>query len=216
MGSTTNQPKNAAQKNTVPTWATENDRILVSARSKSGAGCVRDRCTNSHSSTAEPRTVSKVGTLTKPQLSVCAIASTSRPTPIEAIGTLIGSTRSGRSSDRDSWRMAAPAAIASTATGTFTRNTERQPNALMRIAPIVGPSAAASAPVAPQMPTAMPRRSGGNAGKSNARPAGNCIAPPTDCSTREAISVDGSTLSPDANEPIMNTNKPARNSFLRP
>ena len=215
-GSTTNHPKKAAQKKVVPTSETENDRIFSRSRSNSGAGCCRERRTNPHNKTAAPSTHMPVGTLKKPHVSVCAIANTNRPTPIEAIGTLTGSTRSGRSSARDSTRMKAPSTIATIPTGMLTRNTDRHPKALISAAPIDGPSAAANAPLAPQMPTAIPRRSGGNAGSSNASAAGNCMAPPTDCSTREAMSVEASTLRPELSEPSKKTNNPMRKSRLRP
>ena len=56
VGKTTNQPKNATQKKSVPTWVTANERIRRMSRSNSGAGWVVDRRTNNHSRIKAPTT----------------------------------------------------------------------------------------------------------------------------------------------------------------
>ena len=72
--------------------------------------------------------------------------------------------------------------------GTLTTNTERQPHVSTKSPPIVGPTAAASAPAAPQSAIACGTRDFGNACRMSARDAGVRAAAPTPCSTRPAMS----------------------------
>ena len=80
---------------------------------------------------------------------------------------------------------------ATTPSGTFTRNTARQPQASISAPPSDGPTPEATAAVAVQIATAVARRAGGNSGSSSASDAGTTPAAPTACSTRAATSSSG-------------------------
>ena len=85
-------------------------------------------------------------------------------------------------------RPAARRPAATTHTGRLTKNTQRQPAASTRSPPSVGPKAAATAPIEPQMATAIGTRSRGVARSTRASDVGVMAAAPTACRTRAAIS----------------------------
>jgi hypothetical protein len=89
-----------------------------------------------------------------------------------------------------------PAKATSTPIGTLTRNTHRQLPYSMSSAPIVGPTAAAAAPIAAWVATATGRRAGGTSGSSRARAVGTTSAANRPCSARPAISTLGSGANP--------------------
>lgn len=68
----------------------------------------------------------------------------------------------------DSRRMRDPTTMASTLRGRLTAKTERQPNASTSTSPMAGPNVADSPPIAPEMPMATERLSGGNSGRISA------------------------------------------------
>lgn len=73
-------------------------------------------------------------------------------------------------------------------TGTLTRKTHRQSAASIRVPPIDGPAAAASAADAPHSPTAAERRSCGTASSSSASELGTTPAAAAAWSTRSRTS----------------------------
>ena len=113
--------------------------------------------------------------------------SASAPTPAtsRALPSTSGRTPPGSRVSRSRRRAGTSAA---SPIGTLTKNTQRQPSWSTSTPPSDGPSAAATAPVALQIATAVARRSGGNSGSSRAREVGTRIAPPAACSTRAATS----------------------------
>ena len=151
-----------------------------------------------------------------PHVSPSTMTSTSAATPIEAIGTLIRSTRSVVCSPLPSTSHRRPNTTAQIATGTLMRKMARQPNASTISAPTDGPAAAARPPIAPHTPMAIWRRATGKAGSSRAMPAGNCIEPPMDCRTRAPTSIGALTAMPAISEPAPKTVRPMRKMRLRP
>ncbi len=86
----------------------------------------------------------------------------------------------------------------------------------MSSAPRVGPLAAATAPIAPQAPSAADLRSGGNSGRSKASDVGTTRAAKTACSARAAMSMPVPCASPQAAEVTAKPSSPAMNSRRRP
>src|SRR5262249_13177854 len=82
--------------------------------------------------------------------------------------------------------------------------------------PSAGPTAAASAPTAPQMLTAIARFSRGNAASTSASDAGSSIAAPTPCSTRDPTSIVGNCASAHSADDAVKIAAPHRNTRLRP
>ncbi len=70
--------------------------------------------------------------------------------------------------------------------------------------------------MAAQMPIASWRRAGGKMASTRAKPEGNSMAPPTDCSALAPISQGNDWAAPDSSEPTANTVIPTKNSRLRP
>ncbi len=139
-----------------------------------------------------------------------------RATPATPTGTPIRSSGPSAVSSR----VSATRRRAKTATispnGTLTRNIPRQLHALINTAPTEGPKAAPSAPAAPQIPIATPRRESGNCGRTIASEAGMRNAPPVACTTRATIRVIGLLAIPHRAEPARNRYNPAVNVALRP
>jgi hypothetical protein len=83
--------------------------------------------------------------------------------------------------------MRAAATMVATPMGTLTRNTHCHPAATSR-PPSGGPSAAATAPTDAHVPTALARRSAGQALRSNDNEVGVISAAPTPCTVLAATS----------------------------
>src|SRR5262245_20808780 len=101
-----------------------------------------------------------------------------------AIVTTIVPTASGRgapSGSRDSSSNHGPTMAIAIPIGTFTTNTERHPHASTKRPPRVGPSAAASAPAAPQSAIACGTRGAGKLRRIRANDAGVRAAAPSPC-----------------------------------
>ena len=100
--------------------------------------------------------------------------------------------------------------------GRFTKKASRQLAASMMSAPSVGPAAAASAPTAPQMPTAVARFSRGNSPSTSAREDGRSAAAPTAWMTRAAISRPAVGAAPANAEETVKMTTPAKKTLRRP
>ena len=117
---------------------------------------------------------------------------------------------------RNSRSRGIPATIMAAQIGTLTRKIHRQDAYSVSSAPRVGPSAAAAALIALQVPIATCRLPPGNSGSTRASEVGTTRAANAPCSARAAISTPGSGAAPHS---ALNTAKPARpirNSRLRP
>jgi len=82
--------------------------------------------------------------------------------------------------------------------------------------PTSGPEATDRPVIALKMPIAAPRRSGGNAALSNARPSGMISAAPAPCSARPAVSKPALGAGADPTEASVNRPSPVAYRFLRP
>ncbi len=108
-------------------------------------------------------------------------------------------------------------ANASTPTGTLTKKIHSQPRYFVSTPPASTPTAAPEPPIAPQIPSALFR----SAPSSKVvmmieSAAGEMIAAPKPWTAREAISTPSDEASPQANEAVVNTITPARNTRRRP
>ena len=81
---------------------------------------------------------------------------------------------------------------------------------------MVGPTAPAAAPIAPQIATATGRRSRGYARITRASDDGMSAAAPTACTIRKAIRTSTVGASAHATEAVVNRAEPVRNTRLWP
>ncbi|MNR37092.1 hypothetical protein D3C85_1550830 [compost metagenome] len=93
-------------------------------------------------------------------------------------------------------------------TGTLMKKIHSQPRPSTRTPPRIGPTRVATPAVAPQMPMAAPRRSGGKILVMTAMVCGVIMAAPRPCTTRAAISVSTSPDSPHHSEASVKTTSP--------
>lgn len=119
-------------------------------------------------------------------------------------------------SSRDSRSRRRPAAIRTAQIGTLTRKIQRHDAYSVSSAPSVGPSAAAAALIALQVPMATCCRSAGNSGSTRASEFGTTRAANAPCSARDAISTPVSGAPPHSALNTANPASPVRNSRLRP
>ena len=82
--------------------------------------------------------------------------------------------------------------------GTLSQKIQCQEMPLTIAPPTSGPRATARPLMAPQMPSATPRRAAGTAAESTVSVNGSTIAPPTPCSARATSSatIDGASAAP--------------------
>src|SRR5262249_38098064 len=100
--------------------------------------------------------------------------------------------------------------------GTLTTNTERQPHASTKSPPMVGPSAAASAPAAPQSAMACGTLDLGKACRISASDAGVSAAAPHPCRTLAATSTPTPGATAQMADATVKTPIPARKTRRRP
>jgi hypothetical protein len=86
----------------------------------------------------------------------------------------------------------------------------------MSSAPVVGPTAAAAAPIAAWVATAMGRRAGDTACSSSASAVGTTSAANNPCSARPAINTAGSGANPHSPLKTVKPATPSRNTRRRP
>jgi hypothetical protein len=100
-------------------------------------------------------------------------------------------------------------AIASAASGTNAHQSARQPNATVSSPPSSGPTRFEAPALAPQIPSAEPRRSGGKPLTAPASAAGLTIPAATPCTARVSsrTTMSGATAPPAA--PAANSRSPA-------
>ncbi len=141
--------------------------------------------------------------------------SASAPTPatISALPSASGTTASGSRVSRSTRRAGMSA---SRPIGTFMKNTQRQPTASTSRPPSDGPRAAATAPVALQIATAVARFSTGNSGSSSASEVGTRIAPAAAWRMRAATSNSADGARPHSSDVPRNATTPIRNIRRRP
>ena len=133
--------------------------------------------------------------------------------PISTTPSGAGTTASG-SLDSPSTRR--PTTIVNSPIGMLIRKTQCQLPTSTRIAPRVGPSAPARAPVDPQMATASGTLLAGNARSTSASDAGSSAAAPTAWTIRKAMSRFADGASAHSSEPIVNTAEPPMKVRLWP
>ena len=95
-------------------------------------------------------------------------------------------------------------------TGTLMKKIHSQPRPSTRTPPRIGPTSVAMPAVAPQMPIAAPRRSGGKIRVMTAMVWGVIIAAPKPWNTRATISISTSPESPHHREARVKTTSPDR------
>src|SRR4051794_12730697 len=100
--------------------------------------------------------------------------------------------------------------------GTLIRKTQCQDAYSTSTPPTTGPSAIPETEIAPQIPTARPRSSGGNAAEINESESGMMNAAPSPCSARIAISISMFCEKAAANDVAANRAGPAMNQRLGP
>ena len=111
--------------------------------------------------------------------------------------------------------IAAPTS-ATAPTGRLTKKIQRQPKSVTSQPPTTGPAIVATPAVAPQMPNAAPRFSGGKITVSTDSVCGVSNAPPMPCTTRKMISWSGVCAKPHAADASMKITRPMRKSRLGP
>ncbi len=166
------------------TLATTKPRTRNSCGSTSGEGWTREESTKPAAASAEPAKHSSTRGLVQPQSSPVVMAVVSRAS---ATARATAPRRSGirrRPGLRLSTSERRARTIATSPTGTLTRNAQRQLPHSTRAPPIGGPSPAATAALAPHSPTAWARREAGKASITRAREAGISMAAPRACTTR--------------------------------
>ena len=109
-----------------------------------------------------------------------------------------------------------PATTASTPTGTFRKNTQRQPAAATSRPPITGPDARPTACAAACTPSAVRRVRAGTLVTTSATLLACSRAAPPAWTTRRAISAPSEGASPHAADEPANTTNPYRYMSLRP
>src|SRR2546427_264004 len=92
--------------------------------------------------------------------------------------------------------------------GTFSQKIQCQPSVWVMSPPTIGPDATASPPMPPQMPTMVPRFSGGKAVVRMVRLKGMTMAAPMPCTTRAAMSCSRVADSAHATEAAGENKKP--------
>ena len=216
LGSSTIIEKKAMQNRKDPALPTVQDRSRNRRSGNSGAGWRRLRTAKAAISAAPAPNAPRVGTDPQPQAEPWRIPRMKAPTPNVASGTLTASTRRATMPPVLSTKMRRPTIMAAAATGTLTKNTDRHPNPAISSPPRLGPRAAASPPMAPHTPMANWWRERGKAAMVRASPAGNSKAPPTDWTTRAAISIPMPVAAPEPIDPAMKAASPTRNARRRP
>ena len=97
-----------------------------------------------------------------------------------------------------------------TPTGRLMKKIHSQPRPSTRTPPRIGPTRVATPAVAPQIPIAAPRRSGGKIRVMTAMVWGVMSAAPKPWNTRATISISTSPESPHQREAKVNTTSPER------
>ena len=100
--------------------------------------------------------------------------------------------------------------------GTLTKKIHSQPMPEVMIPPTTGPTATAAPVTAPNTPKAVPRSLPWKASAISASAVANIIAPPVPWTARARLSISGVVDRPQTAEAIVNTNRPAMNTRLRP
>ena len=100
--------------------------------------------------------------------------------------------------------------------GTLTKKIHSQPRPEVMIPPSTGPTATAAPVTAPNTPKAVPRSLPWNACAISASAVANIIAPPMPWTARARFSISGVLDRPQTAEAVVNTNRPAMNTRLRP
>jgi hypothetical protein len=187
-------------------------------RSKAG-GIIGSRVIRSHPARAAIRaapasSAASVPGVAKPACVPCTRPQVSAPIPAE---TRIRAGTSSRAFwPRDSASHSRAPTAAARPIGTFTQKIQCQSRPWVTAPPMSGPLATASPAMPPQMPTTVPRRSGGNAEVSSVSPSGMMIAAPSPCTPRQAISTPALGASAHAAEASVNTSRPVTYTRRRP
>ena len=117
---------------------------------------------------------------------------------------------------RDSRNRSRATTSPATPIGTLTRKIQRHDNASTSAPPTSGPVETATAVVAPQMPSAVPRSRPWNSCAISASEVPNIIAPPIPCAARETCRNSGSGANPQASDEAVKIASPSMNTSLRP
>ena len=178
-------------------------------RSTTGRSVRRWWATNTPSSANPAAVTASVRVESHPQSSPLTMPSVTRTVEMtrSAGPAAEGTTAAG---SRDSVSTRRPIATMSAPTGTFTRNTQRQPPVSTRAAPSVGPTAPATAPVAPQMASVTGIRSRGVDRSTSAREDGTSAAAPNACSTLAITRAVGPGATAQRTDAAVKTTAPSR------
>lgn len=99
---------------------------------------------------------------------------------------------------------------ATTPTGRLMKKIHSHPSVSIRMPPRTGPTSDAMPATAPQMPIAVPRRSGGKMRVMTAIVWGVIIDAPSPCTARATMSISIEEDSPQASDESVNTVRPTR------
>ncbi len=131
--------------------------------------------------------------------------------------TAPGTSSRGRSSARPAGTTSGATARISSATGTLSRNAQRQLNSPVSSPPISAPAVNPPESSAPLRPSARARSGpSGNTVVSRESAAGVAIAAANPCSTRAVSSVPGRSATPPSSDAAVSSTSPARKSRRRP
>ena len=186
-----------------------------SVTSNIGASWTNCETMNTTIRIAEAANSETISVLPQPSALPRMIASTNRNSdevkvtvPIQSIRLPCGS--------RDSSTLAIVSNTAAAPMGTLMKKIEDQPKASVRTPPSSGPTAAAEAIVAPQIPNAVPRSRPWNSWAIRASPQEYMIAPPMPWPARARIRNSALGESAHRSEARANRPRPIENTSLRP
>ena len=186
-----------------------------SVTSSIGRSCISSTKTNTTSRTAPPIRHERMSALLQPLEFPRRSPKTIRKSDPESVSSPQRSDRTAPSS-RDSFICLSATASANAPTGTFTKKTQRQPSASVRIPPTSGPEATAAPIVAPQIAIAPPRSGPRYSWPISARAVAKRAAPPTPCTARAMSRTTMFQASPQSSEALVKTSTPTMNRSRRP
>ncbi len=195
-------------------FVTANARLANRSSGTIGASVRRSWATNTASRTAPADRLPTISGLVHPSPWPRTRPKTSANRPVVTRPTPGRSRRVA--SPRLSRRKTAASGSRTTPSGTLIQKIHCHERPETTAPPTSGPSAMPRPLMPDQMPSAAPRRSGGNASASRVRVSGATIAPPMPCRARAATSSEAPGARAAAAEEAVKRASPARKVRLRP
>src|SRR6478672_9077750 len=194
-------PMNAKNTASPARFATVNGARANSDTSISGDSCRSSQATNAASAQNATTNAPRINPESQPRPGPSMIANVSSPIPVVVRNAPVQSNRAPSSDRAITGMNRTPRAITTSAIGTLSRNTERQPMASTNSPPTAGPSASASPEPDDHTPIAPARaRGSSNVAEMIARLVGVTIAGPSPWITRPQSSQPTEGATPPTSE----------------